>query len=185
MERQKRTASGGGISVGSSSILVIFVVLALTAFAALSLTTAGSDLRLTQRVARATQVYYAADAAGVELADQLRDAYQRTRPEQFPAEAEKLGWTVNGMFVSRSIEMENDQKLEITLDYSQQPMRFTQWQVVNGADWEEQDSFSLWDGGGALAASPTGLPVGLPPPAGEADGALEQTQSQAMTQIPD
>lgn len=54
MERQKKT-SGGGVSVGSSSILVIFVVLALTAFAALSLTTAGSDLRLTQRVARATQ----------------------------------------------------------------------------------------------------------------------------------
>lgn len=185
MERQKKPA-GGGISVGSSSILVIFVVLALTAFAALSLTTAGSDLRLTQRVARATQEYYAADAAAVELAAQLRDVYQSARPEQFPAEAEKLGWTVNGMFVSRSIEMEKDQKLEITLDYSRQPMRFTQWQVVNSADWEEQDSFSLWDGGGeSLAASPTGLPAGLGFPSAPTDGASEQTASQDTTEISD
>lgn len=159
MERQRKIISGG-ISVGSSSILVIFVVLALTAFAALSLTTAGSDLRLTQRVARATQEYYAADAEAVELAGELRQAYESTRPEQFPARASELGWAVDGMFVSRSIPIEGDQSLEVTIDYSKDPLRFTRWQVVNSADWQEQDSFSLWGGEDInLSASPDGFPA--------------------------
>lgn len=162
MERQKKAASGG-ISVGSSSILVIFVVLALTAFAALSMTTAGSDLRLTRRVARATQEYYAADAQAVEHADALRDAFAAQRPETFPQKAAELGWTVNGLFANRSIPLGESQTLEITADFSQTPIRFTRWQVVNNADWEEQDSFSLWDGG--LTALPAGeFEPGLTPP---------------------
>lgn len=169
MERRKK-AAGGGISVGSSSILVIFVVLALTAFAALSLTTAGSDLRLTRRVARATQEFYAADAQAVELTSELREARAGLRPEQFPAEAQRLGWSVNGMFLERSIPIEGDQTLEITVDYSQTPMRITRWQVVNEADWQEQDSFTLWDGGLDLAAPATeGGFSALPPLPGTAE----------------
>lgn len=161
VEHQKKAISGG-ISVGSSSILVIFVVLALTAFAALSLSTAGSDLRLTQRVARATQEYYAADAKGVEWAAELEKTLETSPAGTALLEAEKLGWMVNGMFASRSVEIQGEQTLEITADCSQRPIRFTRWQVVNSTDWEEQDSFSLWDGGADLnLASPTGLPPGL------------------------
>ncbi len=60
-----------GISVGSSSILVIFVVLCLTTFATLSLVSANADYRLTLRVADETADYYAADAQAEELLMQI------------------------------------------------------------------------------------------------------------------
>ncbi|MDR1320409.1 MAG: hypothetical protein LBK56_03140 [Gracilibacteraceae bacterium] len=53
----------GGLSVGGSSILVIFVVLSLTIFAALSFMSARADLRLAEKQAQSALEYYAADSA--------------------------------------------------------------------------------------------------------------------------
>ena len=49
-------------SMGASSVLMIFIVLCLTAFGVLSLVSARSDLRLTNRALTAAEEYYAADA---------------------------------------------------------------------------------------------------------------------------
>ena len=66
-----RTKLNTGISVGSSSILVIFVVLCLTTFATLSLVSANADYKLTSRVAEETAGYYVADAQAEELLMQI------------------------------------------------------------------------------------------------------------------
>ena len=55
--------------MGASSILMIFVVLALTTFGILSFLSARADLRLTERAADHTVAYYKAD----------RDVYKRQR----------------------------------------------------------------------------------------------------------
>jgi hypothetical protein len=60
VKEQKRI---GGLSVGSSSILVVFVALSLTIFAALSFMSARADLRLAEKQAQSTLEYYAADEA--------------------------------------------------------------------------------------------------------------------------
>lgn len=49
-----------GISIGTSSILVIFVVVCLVAFAALSIVSAVSDKKLTQKLADREKAYYEA-----------------------------------------------------------------------------------------------------------------------------
>ena len=48
----------GGIHVGVSSLLLIFLVLALVSFAVLSLAGASSDLKLSRRYAERTLGYY-------------------------------------------------------------------------------------------------------------------------------
>ena len=63
-----------GISIGSSSVLVIFVVLCLTTFATLSLVSARADYKLTQRTAQATAEYYAADTKAEETFQKLSRA---------------------------------------------------------------------------------------------------------------
>lgn len=60
-----------GISVGSSSVLMVFVALMLTTFAALSLASANMDVRLSRRVAQNTADYYAADSRAEELLAQI------------------------------------------------------------------------------------------------------------------
>ena len=50
------------ISIGTSSIVMIFVVLCLTVFAVLSFISADADFRLTERTADSTGYYYKADA---------------------------------------------------------------------------------------------------------------------------
>ena len=68
MKKEKRSF---GLSIGSSSILVIFVVLCLTTFATLSLVSARADDKLSQKTADAAVSYYALDAAGERMLSDL------------------------------------------------------------------------------------------------------------------
>lgn len=59
-----------GVNVGSSSLLIIFVIVCLVSFAALSIVSANSDYKLTKRMAqRATDYYSACNSAYRALAD--------------------------------------------------------------------------------------------------------------------
>lgn len=49
-----------GVNVGTSSILIIFVVVCLVSFAALSIVSANSDYNLTQKMAEREKNYYSA-----------------------------------------------------------------------------------------------------------------------------
>jgi len=57
----------GGLNVGGSSLLAVFVLLCLTTFAALTMASAGADFRLTQRAMQASTEYYAADSEAEEV----------------------------------------------------------------------------------------------------------------------
>ncbi|MEG2429298.1 MAG: hypothetical protein RSA99_02850 [Oscillospiraceae bacterium] len=60
-----------GISVGISSIIMIFVILCLTTFGTLSFLTANSDYKITQKSKEATIAYYKADCLAVEKIGQI------------------------------------------------------------------------------------------------------------------
>lgn len=66
--------------VGSSSILLIIVVLCLTAFSTLAFITARLDLRLTRETVAGAEAYYAADA---RMQERLAgaDAALRSNPD--------------------------------------------------------------------------------------------------------
>lgn len=76
----KKNKNSFGISVGSSSILVVFVVLCLTTFATLSLVSANADYNLSAKTADATKNYYAADCEAEEKLQAvdavLKEVYQ-------------------------------------------------------------------------------------------------------------
>ena len=57
------------VNVGSSSILIIFVVLCLVSFAALSIVSANADYKLSNKVTQRTTSYY---EAGQSAAEALR-----------------------------------------------------------------------------------------------------------------
>ena len=67
--------------MGASSILMIFVVLALTTFGILSFLSARADLRLTERAADHTVAYYKADRAVEDTLAAIDDALVKARRE--------------------------------------------------------------------------------------------------------
>ena len=62
--------TGGG--VGVATVLTILLVLCLATFAALTLASAGADLRLSRTAAQRTADYYAADAEAARLFAEFR-----------------------------------------------------------------------------------------------------------------
>ncbi|MGN0351754.1 MAG: hypothetical protein ACI4ES_08885 [Roseburia sp.] len=57
----------GYANIGFSSILTIFLTICLVTFAALSILTANSDYKLTQKVAEKTTAYYNADSIAQQI----------------------------------------------------------------------------------------------------------------------
>ncbi len=66
----QRKKNSLGLNIGSSSILLIFVIICLIAFAALSLSTAVADKKLSDRISSRTVNYYKALA---DVETQLND----------------------------------------------------------------------------------------------------------------
>ena len=91
------------ISIGTSSVLMIFVVLCLTTFAVLSFVTANADARLPEKAVQGVDAYYAADAKAQEALASL-DA----RLADCALDAEALAEAEDA-----SISLTEDQKQEI------------------------------------------------------------------------
>lgn len=76
----------GGINVGTSSILVTFVLLCLVTFAALSFLSANSDYRLSLQTAKRTTEYYEANRYAelymANIEGQLSKHYERSGSEK-------------------------------------------------------------------------------------------------------
>lgn len=83
-----RGKQGAGLNIGGSSILVIFVLLSLTTFATLAMVSSGASFRLAERVAAASDSFYAADSTAEIVLSRVSSA---VRSAPFPDEAELEG----------------------------------------------------------------------------------------------
>ena len=120
--------------VGGSSLLVIFAVLCLTVFAMLSLSTVQADSRLSDASAEAVSDYYAADCRAEELLAQLRAG-------QIPE-----GVSVEDDVYSYTCPISETQELQVEVRFEGEMWEVLRWQVVSTAQWNEDETLSLWDG---------------------------------------
>lgn len=157
------------MSVGVSSMLMIFVVLCFTTFGVLSYVTANADARLTQKNQQSAEAYYAADvqveetlaAIDTQLFAARKDALREQNAQQ--AYSRLVGAvTVPGSDVSVAIEKEkavasftvpvsDGQQIKVALDVALNPSaaqryKVTQRQLVNTQEWEDESSLDLWKG---------------------------------------
>lgn len=75
-----------GINIGTSSALIIIVILSLVCFSGLSIASASADYRLSQKLAQRTTAYYAACNQAQEelhsLSDTLLAAYRASQGKE-------------------------------------------------------------------------------------------------------
>lgn len=120
--------------VGGSSLLVIFAVLCLTVFAMLSLSTVQADSRLSDASAEAVSDYYAADCRAEGILAQLRAG-------EIPE-----GVSVKDDVYSYTCPISETQELQVEVRFEGELWEVLRWQAVSTAQWNEDETLSLWDG---------------------------------------
>ena len=125
------------ISTGTTSIVLIFVMLSLLTFAVLSLVSAQANLRLSRKSAERTTAYYEAENAANDI---LTDLLAGEDPASLQADVR-----VDDGRASYEVPLGEDQVLAValTLPMDGEPLKIEQWQVVSRYDWSPDDTLNL------------------------------------------
>lgn len=153
-------------NIGSVSLLMIFIVLCMVTFAALSLSEAASDYKTGQKIARHTTEYYAAsNLAEQQLAkvDAILQsayasapdaaAYEQAIAEQL-SDLTELGITLTGSVpeLSYQVEVNDSQALlvELTLitpgntkEEAPTLFKISSWEKIHTAQWEGDNKLNV------------------------------------------
>ncbi|MEG1583694.1 MAG: hypothetical protein RR361_01420 [Anaerovorax sp.] len=159
MAREKNV---GGVQIGTSFLVLIFVVLALVAFSVLSLMSALSDHRLTEKNQAAVRDFYVADSVAEEKLAEIdgciiKAAKMQGGESAFRAELERLlGKLYDGETggVSYGVPMSKNLTLFVELEvlYGHESInenknyRILRWQEENTGVYEIDDSLPIWKG---------------------------------------
>lgn len=103
-----------GISIGSASILVIFVILCLVSFATLSIVSANADYKLSSKVLNRTDAYYTAcnqaEAQLAQIDQTLHNVYHS-------ASDQENYFSIVGTSKNFVIPISDLQALEVSVDF--------------------------------------------------------------------
>lgn len=158
MGEVKREGSfGGNISIGTASLILIFIVLCLVTFGVLSLSSAGSEWRLSEKNMTAVRGYYEADSKAVDFQLAMEDIFIKAR-EKAASEDTFLSEvsTMAGEFfvpedeaVETIIEMPYGQGLFVKLVPDRQEAygyRIGEWRVIEVDTYDVDNRMPVWTG---------------------------------------
>lgn len=147
---------------GLSTLLLVFVMLCLIVFAVLSLTTARSDLQMSQKIAERTQDYYAAQSkayARIKTIDGILTSQYNEKKEKFTEtvyqrllQEEDVTVTRKGEEVVCSFEQPIDDtqqiQVELTITAPEKEgeacYQITKWESVQIQEWNADTGLPVW-----------------------------------------
>ena len=142
-------------NIGSSPLIVIFIVLCLATFSLLSLGNAKSDSLLSERNGDAVKEYYRADSLGNEFLRQLDTSIRQAAASARGGDLKALvteEWKdyydrQEDVFLTE-IAMHAGQALQIRVqaDWAEGTCRILTWKVYNREEYEIDQSMKVWDG---------------------------------------
>ena len=152
-----------GVHIGTSSILVIFILLSLVTFASLSFLSARSDYLLSQKIADRTSAYYEADTkaayylANVEgilskqyaLYDNQKD-YEAALKDMFSDnDAFTIDTTASPAIISYTMAISDTQNLYVELEVNYPSSQddalyhIITWRTFSTVDWQPENTLNL------------------------------------------
>ena len=135
-------------NIGTSSLILIFIVLCLVTFGLLSLSNARSDWSLAEKNMGAVSAYYEADARGEEFVAMVDRTVRANgaEPEQLKASLGEF-YQAEKHLIATEIPMEFGQVLCIELQYAKdRSYQIRTWKVYNQDEYEIDDSLPVWTG---------------------------------------
>ncbi len=150
--------TGGRANIGTSSLILIFIILCLTIFGLLSLSSAGSDWKLAQKNAQSIQGYYEADGLAVEFTAMVEEHLALCRQvassdgEYAELIKQRLGeyYKEDTGTIETDVEMPYGQMLHVELEVCREEekgYRILAWNVFHSVDYEIDQSRPVWTGG--------------------------------------
>lgn len=169
MKRDKQQSTF--VNIGSSSLLIIFLILCLTTFAILSLSSAQSDYNFSKRFAEHKTEYYEASSRAEMILGEIDQvlaetaktenknsqtasaAYNETVAEQLDGrEIDHIALsctnTNDGASISYQVPSGEKQALKVTLLVTNDAehenyYKIQSWQLISTIDWNADDSLRL------------------------------------------
>lgn len=127
-----------GFPVGTSSLLMIFIVLCLTTFAAISYIKANNDFKLSLKSAQSMTEYYQADSEAEKMVKNIDDSLELSRNKghfldllrQYDLEIKS---EQNQVLISYIVPIKDTLELQVELEvfYLDKRYQIKQWKVVN------------------------------------------------------
>lgn len=150
MNDKKKRFSGLSFSngVGSSSLLVIFIILCLVSFATLSIVSANADYKLSNKVLDRTTAYYEASNQAEQQLAQLHQTLAAAYTDSSSAE-EYFGKT--GYDAYYQFPISDLQSLEVKVDIvypksaNSALYQIRSWQVILTGDLEYESTLDLFE----------------------------------------
>ena len=142
-------SSIGGVNVGGSSILVIFVLLCLTTFATLAMVSATASFRLAQRVIQASEAYYAADARAEEILSEVSRIVSSAQEDELASMLLEAGVHLgNDSIIRYAVPIDDVLSLEVELELNGQRLRIISWvmRVYYDPDEYGTGGLNVWPG---------------------------------------
>ena len=150
-----------GLNIGSSSILVTFILLCLVTFATLSLVSANADYKLSQKIATRTTAYYSANNQAEQILSDIDSAVKSERDystsladfqnrisnalSSYPMIS--IGQDTNTLMLDYMLAITDTQTLHVTLSIPYAGTECTYhidaWQVENTDSWDADNTITL------------------------------------------
>lgn len=148
-----------GTGAGGVSILMVFVILCLVIFSALSLVSAQADLRLSTNTRNGVESYYKADANAAAVIAKI-DAAIRTSggdAAKLRAACQKiqgvtmvLGGQSGSLHILFTVPMDEGRELFVglgpTAGQSGKTYEITSYRVVDTSEWNIDTEIKVWQG---------------------------------------
>ena len=139
-----------GLNIGITSIAVIFVVICMTIFAVLSLSTASQERELANKYAASVSDYWAADTQCTDIANEFGALWESGADlDGILALAQEHGadvWDDGSAYVVTYYTPINDNSsIIVTLSMGSE-FTVTGWQQVYTGNWEVNDNKNVFQG---------------------------------------
>lgn len=137
-----------GIPIGTSSLLMVFIVLCLSIFGAISYIAAYNDYRLSQKTAENVKAYYNADNLAEEKLSEIMAALsEEPTKEAFQNWLQRNGITVEqeqgAIAASYDILINENMKIAVTVKilYDEKDYSISSWKTVNTSVPEDEPQY--------------------------------------------
>ena len=137
---------GGGIGVGSASIVLVFAVLCLTVFTLITFVVAGNDKALADAEAELVVGYYEADFFAEQILAEIKEA--EYPPETVFGVEIGSGWSMDvyADTVYYLCPITDSKSLYVELANYGDYYDILSWRMVDTDTWEYDDSLNVWLG---------------------------------------